>query len=144
MLEVVVFMYWLPKIQLKLDLSISSMLLVEKKTHIGHNAKLHNNFTSKSTYHLEKKTLLLRSHAIETPISFKRMLLCSFIHSFITLWQQKLKWMSFIMNVYWSLNKMDFNCYIQQLPSSWCFPHFFKLKENVQGLMLTKMGVLIS
>jgi hypothetical protein len=30
----VVFNYWLPKIHLKLDLSISNMLLVEKKTHI--------------------------------------------------------------------------------------------------------------
>jgi hypothetical protein len=97
--EAVVFSYWLPKTHLKLDLSISSMLLVEKKTHIGHNAKLHNNFTSKSTDCLEKRTLLLRSHALETPISFQGMLLHSFIHSLITLWQQKLKWVAFIRNV---------------------------------------------
>jgi len=95
----VVFSYWLPKTHLKLDLSISSMLLVEKKTHIGHNAKLHNNFTSKSTVHLEKRTLLLRSHALETHISFQGMLLHSFIHSLITLWQQKSKWVTFIRNV---------------------------------------------
>ncbi len=56
MLEVINFSYLLPKTHLKLDFNICNMLLVEKKTHIGHNAKLHNNFTSKSTYHFEKKT----------------------------------------------------------------------------------------
>jgi len=50
--EFVIFNYWLPKIHLKLDFNIN-MLLVENKTHVGHNAKLHN-ITSKSTYHLEK------------------------------------------------------------------------------------------
>jgi hypothetical protein len=77
--KVVVFSYWLPKTHLKLD--ISNILQVEKKAHIGHNAKPHsNNNTSKFTYHLEKKTLLLRSHIVETPISFQGMLLHSFIH----------------------------------------------------------------
>jgi hypothetical protein len=53
--KAVIFSYRLSKIHLQLDLSINNMVLIEKKTHIGHNAKLHNNFTSKSTYHLEKR-----------------------------------------------------------------------------------------
>jgi hypothetical protein len=92
-----VFNYWLPKTHLKLDLSISS-LLIEKRTHIGHNAKLHNNFTSKSTDHLEKRTLLLRSHTWGTHF-IQGMLKHSFICSLITLWQQELQWADFIGKV---------------------------------------------
>jgi len=40
---------------LKLDLSISS-LLIEKRTHIGHNAKLHNNFMNETPMAIPRST----------------------------------------------------------------------------------------